>query len=101
MRRQWGTNATIASILALHTSRHGVERGVETNCQVQISAPCLPLDTGKLPGATRLGSQPAPDQLDNKSTPETRASVQHHQPGSHSSARQVATLAKPTAGSRV
>jgi hypothetical protein len=27
--------------------------------------PCLPLDTGKLLRATRLGSQPAPDQQDN------------------------------------
>jgi hypothetical protein len=42
-----------------------VGHGVELNRQVQISAPCLPLDTGKLLRATRLGSQPARDQQDN------------------------------------
>ncbi len=38
---------------------------MKPNRQVQISAPCLPLDTGKLLRATRLGSQPAPDHHDN------------------------------------
>jgi hypothetical protein len=40
-------------------ARHGVEHGVEPNRQVQISAPCLPLDTGKLSTRKPMPGQPA------------------------------------------
>jgi hypothetical protein len=40
-------------------ARHGVRHGVEPNRQVQISAPCLPLDIAKLPAGKPPPGQPA------------------------------------------
>jgi hypothetical protein len=39
-------------------ARHGVGHGVEPNRQVQISAPCLPLDTGKISTGKPTPGQP-------------------------------------------